>query len=88
MRVEVVTNRVLVACRSQGASMQRASLHGCQLVAIVKGLGLCCDHDSTHNLRHGQLPFGLVRFRRSLTTKARVVIGSMFGFVARLHVVG
>ena len=25
---------------------------------------------------------GLVRFRRSLTTKDRVVIGSMFGFVA------
>jgi len=31
---------------------------------------------------------GLVRFRRSLTTKDRVVIGSMFGFVAGLHVVG
>ncbi len=31
---------------------------------------------------------GLVRFRRSLTTKGRVVIGSMFGFVAGLHVVG
>ncbi len=30
----------------------------------------------------------LARFRRSLTTKDRVVIGSMFGFVAVLHVVG